>query len=259
MKEHHGHAHGDAPGMGDTTGIHGMLLFGGQEALYLSHLPMFASPHNFQVILEVGFPGAVRDTLLSDQQAAGDDIHTFVPEPFPIIDLQGQGGKDPVRSSMQGTIFRGHFERGGKPIVEDVVAAVRNVVYFIELDVAAKRGEDWGLSYLCFGRPGRLYLAHTIRARPDFDHVVSARMVPETVKNPGGELTGADVSTVGYTQAQLVSFDNRPDTPRDRLAPKEITGAGFLGTFGPEPVASHGFFVQIEIENELYFETGDLA
>ncbi len=257
MSDHH--AHGGTHREGDTTGIHGMLLFGDEEALYLSHLPMFASPHNFQVILEVGFDAAVRDTFLSDRQAAGDGIHTFVPELFPIVELHDQGGDGPARTSIRGTIFRGHFERGGKPIAEDIVAAVRHVVYFVELDVAAKRGEDWDLSYLCFGHPGRLYLAHAIKARPDFDHVVSARMVPETVTNPMGELTGADVSTVGYDHAQLVRFRERRDTPQDRLAPGEVTRAGFEATFGPEPVVSHGFFVQIEVVSDLYFETGDLA
>ena len=253
------HAHGGGHHEGDTTGIHGMLLFGGEEALYLSHLPMFASPHNFQVILEVGFDDAVRNTFLSSQQTAGNDIHTFVPEPFPIVELGDQGGNGPVRTSMRGTIFRGHFERGGKPIAKGVVATVQRVVYFVELDVAAKREEDWGLSYLCFGHPGHLYLAHAIKARPDFDHVVSARMVPETVTNPRGDLTGADVSIVGYDQAQLASFGERRDTPQDHWLPERSPRPGFLGTFGPEPVVSHGFFVQIEIEKELYFETGDLA
>jgi hypothetical protein len=41
MRGHHTHGgHGDD----DTMGVHGMLLFGDQE-LYLSHLPMFSSPH----------------------------------------------------------------------------------------------------------------------------------------------------------------------------------------------------------------------
>ena len=50
----HDHAHHGEGDHGDTTGIHGMLLFG-EDILYLSHLPMFASPHNFQVLLEVRF------------------------------------------------------------------------------------------------------------------------------------------------------------------------------------------------------------
>jgi hypothetical protein len=40
----------DHPDPNATFGTHGMLLFG-EETLYLSHLPMFMSPHNFQVIL----------------------------------------------------------------------------------------------------------------------------------------------------------------------------------------------------------------
>ena len=42
----------DHPILIATFGTHGMLLFG-EETLYLSHLPMFMSPHNFQVILAV--------------------------------------------------------------------------------------------------------------------------------------------------------------------------------------------------------------
>ncbi|HEX7734636.1 MAG TPA: hypothetical protein VF458_07230 [Ktedonobacteraceae bacterium] len=244
----------------DTTGTHGMLLFGDQEALYLSHLPMFTSPHNFQVILEVGFDDAIRNTFLSDHQADGKTIHTFVPEPFPIVDLRDRGfGNGPARTSLRGTIFHGHFERGGKPIAEDVVATVRDVVYFVELDITEKHGEDWGLSYQCFGHPGRLYFAHTIGTRPNFDHIVSARMIPGTVTNPMGDLTGADVSAIGYDRTQEVTFSKRPDTPQDRLTPGEVTRAGFLATFGPPPVESHGFFVQIGVENELYFETNDLT
>ena len=36
----HGGGHGGEHGGGDTTGVHGMLLFG-TDPLYLSHLPMF--------------------------------------------------------------------------------------------------------------------------------------------------------------------------------------------------------------------------
>jgi hypothetical protein len=59
MTNHDAHAggHGDHPGPGgdDTTGVHGMLLFG-EDVVYLSHLPMFMSPHNFQVLLITASP-----------------------------------------------------------------------------------------------------------------------------------------------------------------------------------------------------------
>lgn len=98
-------AHGGGHGNDDTTGVHGMLLFG-EDDLYLSHLPMFMTPHNFQVLLEAGFDDAVREVL-----GAGG-LHTFEPEVFAITELD-PGGDGPARAAIEGTIFRGHFERGG--------------------------------------------------------------------------------------------------------------------------------------------------
>ena len=90
MTNHDAHAggHGDHPGPGgdDTTGVHGMLLFG-EDVVYLSHLPMFMSPHNFQVLLEVGFDDAVHEVLRADRDASGGGLHTFEPEVFAITEL----------------------------------------------------------------------------------------------------------------------------------------------------------------------------
>src|SRR3954468_23208955 len=85
---HHDDAHmhhDNAPSGSDvptTTGVHGMLLFG-SGPVYLSHLPMFGTPHNFQVILEVTFDEAT--TELVSGQAEG--ILTFEPVEFPIVEL----------------------------------------------------------------------------------------------------------------------------------------------------------------------------
>lgn len=38
---------------GVTHGTHGMALFGGKDALYTSHLPMFHAPHDYQLVLQV--------------------------------------------------------------------------------------------------------------------------------------------------------------------------------------------------------------
>jgi len=83
MEHHHGHAHG----------VHGMLVLGGQRTetalrspVYVSHLPMFSSPHNFQVILRVGREAA---RTYGDFVAhfGLDPIFTFQPEPFSIDEL----------------------------------------------------------------------------------------------------------------------------------------------------------------------------
>jgi hypothetical protein len=249
MTEHHMHGeHGEHP----TMGVHGMLLFG-EEAIYLSHLPMFERPHNFQVLLEVGFDDAALQALRADREGGGD-LHTFEPERFPISDLD-PSGDSPARTSMVGTVFHGHFERAGRPIAP-ATAQIRNVVYFAELDLQATHGPDATLSYLCFGRAGQLHLAHQITASPDFDQVLTARLVPGTVTNPMGERVVAEV-TRDFDNAQPVDFRGRRDTPGDRLAPNETADAFFAATFGPN--GSHGFGTQLEVGRELYLELGELG
>jgi hypothetical protein len=249
MTEHHMHGeHGEH----STMGVHGMLLFG-EEALYLSHLPMFQSPHNFQVLLEVGFDDAALQALRADREAGGD-LHTFEPEKFPISELD-PSGDGPARTSMVGTVFHGHFERGGTPIASGT-AQVRNVVYFSELDVDGTHDPDATLSYLCFGRAGQLHLAHQITASPDFDQVLTARLVPGTVTDPAGRPVNAEV-TREFDLAQPVELRGRRDIPGDRPAPDETADGFFPGTVGP--TGSHGFGARLEVGRELYVELGELG
>jgi hypothetical protein len=261
MAEHHMHGmhgeheHGEGGEQDEqpTMGFHGMLLFG-EETLYLSHLPMFEGPHNFQVLLEVGFDDATLEALRADREAGGE-LHTFDPEKFPISELDDRSGT-PARTSIMGTVFHGHFERGGKPIIRDVTAQVRNVVYFSELDIQATHNPDRDLEYLCFGRAGQLHLAHQITARPDFDQVLTARLVPGTVTDPAGRPENAEV-TGDFDRAQPVEFRGRHDTPEDRLAPHETAGGFFFAT--PGPTGSHGFGAQLEVGRELYVEMRELG
>jgi hypothetical protein len=246
--------HGEHGGHHGTVGVHGMLLVG-EEVLYLSHLPMFMRPHNFQVILEAEFDDAVRQALRADREASAGGMHTFEPVEFPITELDpGDGG--PARTSIEGTVFHGHFERGGTAIAQGVTARVRNVAYFAELDLQAHHEADRPLTYLCFGRAGQLQLAHRVTAEPDFDQVVTARLVPGTVTDPAGRPVDADV-TADFDQAAPVQFRGRSDSPKDRLAAGETADGFFFATFGPS--GSHGFGVQVEVGDELYLELGELG
>jgi hypothetical protein len=245
MTDHHVHAggHGEAT----TIGVHGMLLFG-EDPTYLSHLPMFDTPHNFQVLLEVAVDDAARKAYRPDE------MHTFVPEPFPIAELDPSGG-GPAKTTIDGAIFGGHFERGGTRVIDRTEAQVRQVVYFAELNVDAKHDVEQQLTYLCFGRPGRLFLAHRVTARPDFDHVLSARLVPESLTDQAGRPLDEGASTVGFTLAEPISFE-RPDTAENRLASGEAARGLFFQT--TSRAGFHGFFGQMEPENELYLEVDEL-
>jgi hypothetical protein len=229
-----------------------MLLFG-EDVRYLSHLPMFTSLHHFQVLVEAGFDDHVRELVLADPEP----IYTFVPLPFPIAELDPADG-GPARSSLRGTVFRGHFERGGKPIAQGVVARIERVVYFRALDLGAEHAADRELTYLCFGRAGRLHLAHEITARPDFDHVLTARLVPGTATDQAGRHPdGDDDALRGFEVAVPVSFSGRLDMPADRLTPKERVRGLFTQTISL--AGFHGFFIQVQMGREIYLEIDELG
>lgn len=256
----HDHAHGGGHDDHDTTGMHGMLLFG-REVLYMSHLPMFATPHNFQVLLRVALDDAADQVLRDDREAGDQSMYTFAPAPFPIAELD-PGGEHPTRTSIEGRLFRGHFERGGQQIAAGAVAHVRRVVYFRELDVNAQPGDE-SLAYLGFGFTGRLHLVHQIGARPSFDHVVTARIVAGSVRDPSGKRRGDDLAREHFqtaeqlNTAQPVVLRGRRDTFEQRLSPHDVYDCSFVQTVGPG--GSHGVVAEVEIGDELYLEHGELT
>jgi len=247
----HPHSHHDEGGGEDTVGRHGMLVFG-EQVLYFSHLPMFHAPHNFQVLLEVRLGDAATEALFADRRLHRAEVYTFDPAEFAIAELDPAG---PVRPSIRGTLVHGHFERGGTPIATDVTAEVVDVVYFRKLDLDAQRPDGELMEYLCFGRPGQLFLAHRIEGRPSFDHVVSARMVPGTVTNQAGTVLDEDVDTIGYRVAQPVDIGRRELTDLPLAEGETCTGR-----FGQTAslTGAHGFRVGLEVGAQVYLERDEL-
>ncbi|MDQ4145343.1 MAG: hypothetical protein M3198_16700, partial [Actinomycetota bacterium] len=135
----------------------------------------------------------------------------------------------------------GHFERGGEPRVKDVRAEVKTVVFFRRLD---PRRQLSSLTYLCFGEAKRLFLAHEIGGRPNFDQVLQAR------------LPGRDFERMKFRKAAPVRFLGTKDSTRHRLRPRTTVTGNFFQTSGPR--GEHGFNADIEIGEELYFEAGEL-
>ncbi|MPY56224.1 hypothetical protein [Streptomyces spongiae] len=259
MHQEHDDHHDDT-----TLGTHGMLLLGG-EVFYMSHLPMFMSPHNFQVILEVSLDDTVGSAIRSHRHVVPEEPYdTFVPERFPMSELDPLGS-GPRRTSMRGKIVCGHFERKGRhhpPLAARTVVAVESVVHFAELDVHAEHQEDGELAYLCFGRGGRLHLAHAITAAPDFDQLLTVRAVPGTATNLLGERLPDDEATLEkffaerFAVAERVRVLGRTDGPDQRVVPPETADGAF--SIAP-PSGFHGFRVQLEAQEEPYMETGDLG
>lgn len=162
----------------DRASVHGMLVFG-KERVYLSHLPMFHNPHDYQAIVEAELPAAAKDAYLRDRAAHPEEsVYTLVPERFVLPEMMSQP------RPFAAELYRGHFERGGVPIAKVAVTRIKRVVHFRRFDPGATHPAR--LQYLAFGAEGEeTFLAHLITARPDFDHVVEAKgltgALPRTV------------------------------------------------------------------------------
>ena len=173
---HHGPEDGSTP---DKPGGHGMAVIGTQT-MFFSHLPMFMTPHNYQVILEgrLSHPGSdPQRTYREDRARHPQALYTFNPVPFVLPEIAPPAF---ARKQFSGDLFRGHFEAPpefpAKPqlIAGGVTVEIANVVYFQQLTPQPTRPEH--LEYLLFGTGEEVFLAHLISGPPDFDQIVSAKV-----------------------------------------------------------------------------------
>jgi hypothetical protein len=171
-------------------GVHGMVVFG-REHFFASHLPLYHAPHDWQVILEVAPPA---DVAVRWRSELGDaPLVTFEPEPFDLMRLAPDAAS-PLRD-IAGTIYRGHFERGGAPW-QRVQLHVERVLLFRKVD---PRGTTAKSDYFAFGATGERYLVHAIGARPDVDEIFATAGTA-----PSGAATAVSVGPDVLATAQLV-------------------------------------------------------
>jgi hypothetical protein len=240
---HHDHHHGG------PTGIHGMLIVG-ERNVYLSHLPMFQNPrdpqphvHDFQAILEVTFTNEGSDpqaTYADDREQTQTKIYTLVPEEFSLPDVVSTAPDHPPLRSFRGRIFRGHFEKGGRPIT-DAVVNVLDAVHFRKFDPDAQGLSQ--LEYLLFGKGPELFLAHRITKPPDFDQVLSV------------QVTGHEFTEEELRRGVPVVVPGRANSISERIRQGERVAAEaqLTGRDDSETVE-----IQVEAGTELYFEEGEL-
>ena len=179
---------------GPTWGSHGMALFGGKEALYASHLPMFHAPHDHQVVLQVHIADPKLDAALRQRLDGKTALWTIDPEKFEL-DRLAPTAATPVRE-FKADLVDGHFERGGKAQYKGATVVVEKVLLFRKLSAdAAKRDSA---RYIQLGGGKQRYLVKEIDSRPDFDHIVAitapagAAGAPVVLPKRGLEETAAE-------------------------------------------------------------------
>lgn len=152
-------AHSGTPG--SHVGGHGMILFG-TEKIFVSHLPTYGAPHNIQVVAEVAIESGVPESA----QAFSDTGYSIRPGgAFSLFDF-AHGSL----SSFTGTIFRGNFESGGRPLYANVKFKVVNVTYHEGLSPQTPVAPS--LDYIAVGTPTDAYLVHVLDAPSTFDQIV---------------------------------------------------------------------------------------
>ena len=237
----------------DLPATHNMLVVG-QDSIFLSHLPMFegvdetksafASPHRYQVILqaELSRSGEGVDELYAKDRRKNPRVkmYTLQPQKF-VLSRLFRPDDQPKLKTFAGTVFRGHLERGGRPIdgLSDIRITIKKVVHARMFDPTDAKPDK--LTYILFGAGQELFLAHRIAEPPDFDQIVS-------IKTEGQEVTPEELD-----RGVEVVFSDRQNVASERLREGEaLSGRGHA-------TGAHQFLeLRIKADAELYFEEGEL-
>jgi hypothetical protein len=161
--QHHGDMNPDKPS------VHGMLIFG-KEKIYASHLPLFHSPHNYQIILELTLDKVAQKLFVKDQQQHPEfATYTIEPERFILPN------KISSKGSFKANLYRGHFERGGIKIADSINLTIAAVLYYKKLDTAEEKFKE--ANYLLFGNSKEQFAIHQISNMPDFEQIIQVKAV----------------------------------------------------------------------------------
>jgi hypothetical protein len=215
----------------DAPAVHGMLLFG-TERIYASHLPMFHSPHDYQIILEVELDEKQKKIYLQSRtKFPNETVYTIEPEKFSIPKFMEN--THPIKVN----VYRGHFERGGTKIMDSVTMNIVHIIHFKQFDPYAAHKKI--MNFLVFGNKKEQFMAHEISASPDFDQIIKINIADKSIKR----------SLQNESSYFLLKItDNKNETP----LPK--TSVALNG----EIVWDKNKALAVTVAQIVYTETGDL-
>lgn len=193
-------------------GAHGMAVFGGQQGLYASHLPMFHAPHDRQVVFRFHLANPNAEAAVRRALAEQPALWTLDPEPFDLHRL-APGHTEPLRT-FTANVVQGHFERGGVARFTHQPVVVDEVLIFRNLNTRAAEPGPVPTSagrYQLIGAGREYFAVKAIDRRPDFDILIAmkplANAISITPKHREFQLSSTDLQrpTVQALQAALAS------------------------------------------------------
>lgn len=206
--------------------VHGMVLFG-SEKIYLSHLPLFHAPHDYQVLLEIDLPTSAKASYRAQLRRNPNGLFTIAPEKFVLEELVGS------RREFSADLYVGHFERDGRIFQSAVRVEVKNVLHFRKLNPNDPRPEHPRFHWL--KASGEEFIVHWITGRPSFEQILRVRSI------------GGVPSPTSLYQGLLRGFS---------CAPGQGIATGIEILFEHE---STNQLVDVELLASLYLEYGDLS
>lgn len=151
----------------DKASTHGMLIFG-KNKIYAYHLPMFHSPHNYQIILELELTEEEKGLFIEEQKSNTEyATYTIEPETFVLPQMIAKG------NSFMVDLYRGHFERGGKKIASKIKVVIKEVLFYNKFKSDEKRSAT--NSFILFGNDKEQFMAHLLTNKPDFDQIIEVK------------------------------------------------------------------------------------
>jgi hypothetical protein len=214
--------------VGGRSGGHGMIVFGDASGTWMSHIPMFHSPHDAQVILQVELSGLPAAKKSLDFSGAN---FTFSPDAFSLNDLIS-GRID----SFRGSLFRGNFELGGTEVAKQVqvkVVAVKLARALHELP-AGETVAPVNEFYLVVGASRKEGITETsgTAVRPGVRNVQTAWTVHRIDQPPSYDLVARVLLYPNVGEAMESSFDSVPFTDDKWARLTSIPTNGLHGSFG---------------------------
>lgn len=163
-----------AVSMPHAMGTHGMVLFGGLDGLYASHLAMFRSPHDHQVVLRIRLTDPAVELAVRRELAARPALWTLSPERFDLLRLR-PGAAQPLQR-FQADVVQGHFEQDGVTRHAQVTVVVEQTLVFEDLSPQPR--EQALARFYVVGQGRERFLVKHVDARPDYDAIIALEASP---------------------------------------------------------------------------------
>ena len=144
------------------VGFHGMALILAGDKLLASHMPLYALPHNYQIVYEV----TTNDTHLKIIKKALNEAPnkqtqiTILPTKFDLNLLINK-----QTPTLNTTVFNGHFERGGTALFSTKLT-FKNPLYVKKLAITQPEKEEFNLIKVSAEQG---VVIHKIQSKPSFD------------------------------------------------------------------------------------------